>query len=224
MDRSRIAIVIPALNESATIADVVEAAGRYGVPIVVDDGSTDNTAELATQAGGVVASHEDNRGYDAALNSGFKKAAEMGSEIIITVDADGQHDPSLIQKFIEAIDAGADVVIGIRSRRQRLAEHLFALYTNLRFGIKDPLCGMKAYRTVVYKALGHFDSYESIGTELMIFAAMKGCQFSQISFDVRERKGRSRFGQKFAGNYKIFRATLLSLWRIKGAACAHRKN
>lgn len=224
MDRSRIAIVIPALNESATITDVVEAAGRYGVPIVVDDGSTDNTAALAKRAGAIVASHEDNRGYDAALNSGFKRAAELGSEIIITVDADGQHDPSLIQKFIEAIDAGADVAIGIRSRRQRLAEHLFALYTNLRFGIKDPLCGMKAYRTVVYEALGHFDSYESIGTELMIFAAKKGCRFSQISFDVRERKGRSRFGQMFAGNYKILCAMLRSTWHIKGAAGPRQKN
>lgn len=215
MDRSRIAIVIPALNESATIAVVVEAAGRYGVPIVVDDGSTDNTAALAKQAGAVVVSHENNRGYDAALNSGFKKAAELGSEVIITVDADGQHDPSLIQKFIDQIDAGADVVAGIRSRRQRFAEHLFAWYTSLRFGIKDPLCGMKAYRTAVYEALGHFDSYGSIGTELAIFAAKKGCRLGQIPFAVRERKGQSRFGQVLAGNYKIIRAMLLTTVRIK---------
>lgn len=215
MDRSRIAIVIPALNESATIAVVVEAARKYGVPIVVDDGSTDNTAALAKQAGGVVVSHENNRGYDTALNSGFKMAAELGSDVIITVDADGQHDPSLIQKFVDAIDTGADVVVGIRSQRQRFAEHLFAWYTSFYFGIKDPLCGMKAYRTEVYEALGYFDSYESIGTELMVFAAKKSCRFSQISFDVRERKGQSRFGQIFAGNYKILCAMLRSTCRIK---------
>ena len=215
MDRSRIAIVIPALNESATIAVVVEAAGRYGVPIVVDDGSTDNTAELARQAGAVVVSHENNRGYDAALNSGFKKVAELGSEIIITVDADGQHDPSLIQKFIDAIDAGADVVIGIRSRRQRFAENIFAWYASLRFGIKDPLCGMKAYRTAVYEALGCFASYGSIGTELAIFAVKKGCQLGQIPFSARERKGPSRFGRALVGNYKIIRAIALSIWRVK---------
>lgn len=211
MDRSRIAIVIPALNESATIKFVVEAAVRYGVPIVVDDGSTDNTAILAKMAGAVVVSHESNRGYDAALNSGFKKAAALGSEVIITVDADGQHDPSLIQKFIDSIDTGADVVVGIRSRKQRFAEHVFALYAGFRFGIKDPLCGMKAYRTAVHEALGHFDSYGSIGTELIIFAAKKGFRFSQIPFTVRERKGQSRFGQIFTGNYKIFRALLLSV-------------
>jgi glycosyltransferase involved in cell wall biosynthesis len=215
MDRSRVGIVIPALNESATILDVVETAGIYGVPIVVDDGSTDDTAELAKQAGAVVVSHERNRGYDAALNTGFKKAAGLGSEVIITVDADGQHDPFLIQKFIDRIDAGVDVVVGIRSRRQRFAEHLFAWYTRFRFGIKDPLCGMKAYRAVVYETLGHFDSYGSIGTELMIFAAKKGCRLGQIPFSVRERKDQTRFGRVLVGNYKIIRAMALSIWRVK---------
>lgn len=215
MDRSGIAIVIPALNESATIEAVVETAGKYGMPIVVDDGSTDVTAELARQAGAVVVSHKSNLGYDAALNSGFKKAAELNSKVIVTVDADGQHDPSLIQKFIDAIDAGADVVVGVRSRRQRLAEHIFALYTRFRFGLKDPLCGMKAYRTEVYSALGHFDSCGSVGTELTLFAAKHGYQLNQIAFEVRERKGPSRFGQIFAGNYKIIRAMLLTSVVVK---------
>ncbi len=210
MDRSRVVIVIPALNESASIVGVVEAAARYGIPIVVDDGSTDNTAALATQAGAMVVSHESNQGYDAALNAGFKKAAELGSEIIITIDADGQHDPSLIQKFVNAIDAGADVVVGIRSRRQRFAEHIFAWYTHWHFGIKDPLCGMKAYRTVVYEVLGHFDAYGSIGTELTIFAAKRGYRLGQIEFEVREREGQSRFGQVLAGNYKILRSIFIA--------------
>ncbi len=211
MDKYRIGIVIPALNESATIAGVVEAVAKYGVSIVVDDGSTDNTAEMAEQFGAVVVVHEKNRGYDVALNSGFKKAAELEAKIIITVDADGQHDPSLIQKFIDAIDAGADIVVGIRSRRQRVAEHLFAWYAGLRFGVNDPLCGMKAYRADVYEALGHFDSYGSIGTELTIFAAKNGYQIEQIAFDVRERNGESRFGQMLSANYKIIRAMMLSL-------------
>jgi len=218
MDRSRVGIVIPALNESATILDVVEMAGKYGVPIVVDDGSADDTAELAKQAGAVVVLHERNRGYDAALNSGFKEAALLGKDVIITLDADGQHDPSLLQKFIDRIDAGADVVVGIRSRRQRFAEHLFAWYTSLRFGIKDPLCGMKAYRTVVYDTLGHFDSYGSIGTELVIFAAKNGCRFGQIPFEVREREGQSRFGRILVGNYRIIRAMVISIWRAKCSA------
>jgi glycosyltransferase involved in cell wall biosynthesis len=215
MDRSRVAIVIPALNEAPTIVGIVDAAAKYGVPIVVDDGSTDGTAALASQAGAVVVSHETNLGYDAALNSGFKKAAELESEIIVTLDADGQHDASLIDKFVNAIDGGVDVVIGIRSCRQRFAEYLFAGCTSFRFGIKDPMCGMKAYRTVVYKALGHFDSCGSVGTELMIFAAKHGYRMGQIEFDVRERNGRSRFGQAITGNYKIIRAMVLTAVCVK---------
>ena len=214
MDRSRVGVVIPALNESATIQGIVEAVGLYGVPIVIDDGSTDDTAALAERAGAVVVSHGQNLGYDAALNSGFKKAAGLGSELIVTLDADGQHDPSLLQRFIDQIDAGADVAVGIRSRRQRLGEHLFAWYTSLRFGVKDPLCGMKAYRIAVYQKLGHFDSYTSVGTELMIFAAQNGYRFNQIPFVVRERVDQPRFGRIVAANYRIIRAMVLSMWRV----------
>jgi len=214
MDRSKVGIVIPALNESATIASVIKAAAEYGVPIVVDDGSTDNTAELARQAGATVVSHDKNCGYDMALNTGFKKAVELGSEVIITLDADGQHNPMLLQKFIEQIDAGADVVIGVRNKRQRIAESLFAWYTFRFWGIQDPLCGMKAYRTKVYKALGHFDSYGSIGTELAIFAARKGYNLEQVPFDVSAREGQSRFGSALKGNYKIIRAMIFSMWRV----------
>jgi len=206
MERSRVAIVIPALNESATILSVVRSASTYGVPIVVDDGSTDGTAKLAKDAHAVVVSHERNLGYDATLNTGFEAAAKQGCDVVITLDADGQHDSSVIEKLLHAIEAGADVVVGTRSRKQRLAEHVFGFYTRHRFGIRDPLCGLKAYRVEVYRALGHFDSYQSIGTELMIFAVKNGFRIDQVPFVVREREGRSRFGQVLQGNMKILRA------------------
>ena len=206
MVRHRVGIVIPALNESATIYNVVKAALAYGLPIVVDDGSTDDTARLASEAGAVVVSHEQNRGYDEALNSGFRKAVDSDCEIIITLDADGQHNPDLIAAFIEKIDAGADMVVGIRDHMQRLGEHVFAFYTNYRFGIKDPLSGIKVYRSSLYKVLGHFDSYGSIGTELMIYAARNTYKIDQLPFRVTERQGQSRFGQTIQGNFKIFRA------------------
>ena len=215
MDRCRVGIVIPAFNESATVNQIVARSTAYGVAIVVDDGSTDNTGELAKRAGAVVVVHDKNLGYDAALNSGFKKANELSLEVIITIDADGQHDPGLMQKFIDAIDSGADVVVGIRSHKQRFSEHLFAWYTRIRFGVKDPLCGLKAYRTKVYAANGVFDSYGSVGTELMIFSVMNGYSVQQVNFDVRERNGRPRFGQTLSGNYKILRAMLMSIWRLK---------
>jgi len=215
MGEYRVGIVIPALNESATISDIVKAVSKYGIPIVVDDGSTDNTASLALKSGAIVVVHDVNRGYDGALNSGFIKAAELGFKIIVTVDADGQHDPSLIQKFVHAIDSGADIVVGIRSRRQRITEHIFAWYTSLRFGLNDPLCGMKAYRATLYQELGYFDSYGSIGTELMIFAAKSGHKFEQIAFDVLGRNGEPRFGRILLANYKIIRAMMHAICRDK---------
>lgn len=215
MERSRIAIIIPALNESATIATVVMAANKYGIPIVVDDGSTDNTKSLAKQAGAVVVSHLSNQGYDKALNTGFEKAFSLGTEVIITLDADGQHDPTVIPQFIDLLADGAEIVVGIRNQPQRFAEYLFAWYTNFCFGIKDPLCGMKAYYTKIYSVLGHFDSYQSIGTELLIFAAKNGYRINQTIIENRTREGSSRFGQSLTANYRIIRAMMLSLWRIK---------
>lgn len=213
--------MIPALNEAATITAVVRAASPHGTCVVVDDGSTDGTAALARGAGALVVVHPANRGYDGALDSGFRAAAQAGCEIIITLDADGQHDPSLLLRFIEAIDGGAAVALGVRDRRARLAEHAFAWYTRQRWGIADPLCGLKAYRADVYRALGHFDSYSSIGTELMLFAARNGHAIVQVPFHVREREGAPRFGRRLGANLRIFRALALSLWRIprRGTAC-----
>jgi glycosyltransferase involved in cell wall biosynthesis len=210
MDRSKIGLVIPAYNEAATIYGVVKAALEYGQPIVVNDCSSDDTAKLAEQAGAVVVTHQTNLGYDGALNSGFMKAAELDCQFIITLDADGQHNPKLIKGFIEALEDNADMVLGIRSSKPRFSEHLFALVTNKRFGIKDPLCGMKGYSAKVYDTLGHFDSYQSIGTELMLFAASRGFHFTQIFFNVEDRQDAPRFGNSLKANAKILKAMVLA--------------
>ena len=211
MDRLRIALVIPALNEAATIAEVVKGALRYGTCVVVDDGSGDSTADIARQAGAIVVSHQINQGYDAALNSGCKAAMAAACDAIVTLDADGQHNPMLLQQFIDGLNNGADMVLGVRNKRPRLAEHVFAVYAKWRFGIDDPLCGMKAYRMGLYQALGHFDKQGSIGTELMLFAVRHGYKIASVHFDVEERSGQPRFGRKLTANLKIFRALYLAL-------------
>jgi glycosyltransferase involved in cell wall biosynthesis len=212
MDRSRIGIVIPALNESVTIAGIVEAVGIFGVPIVVDDGSTDDTGKLAIQAGAVVVSHEKRKGYDAALDSGFRLAAELGCDLVITMDADGQHNPDLLAQFIYELDQGADIVIGVRDRQQRIAEKMFAFVTKILWGINDPLCGMKGYRMSIYRQRGHFDSFGSIGTELALYAVRSHCKLSQMPVTTRIRIDSPRFGQALAANQKIIRAMILALW------------
>lgn len=209
MDRSRIGIVVPALNEERSIGAVIELCLRYGTPIVVDDGSTDRTAAVAREVGATVVSHPANRGYDAALDSGFSEAANMGNELVVTIDADGQHNPEMIGRFLALLEAEADVVIGVRDKRPRLAEHCFAALTRVLYGIRDPLCGMKGYRMPVYRALGHFDSYGSIGTELALFAARKGYRIAQVPLSVRDRADAPRFGRMLHANWKILRAMFL---------------
>jgi glycosyltransferase involved in cell wall biosynthesis len=210
MERHRIGIVIPALNEETTIGSVAFSASQYGVPIVVDDGSSDETGHLAKAVGANVVTHAINRGYDEALNSGLMRASELGCEYVITMDADGQHDPTILSSFISSLDEGADVVLGIRDRRQRLAEHVFAWVSFAKWGIRDPLCGMKAYRVKIYKELGHFDSYGSIGTELALYAAKNNKKIVQLPVKTRDRNDEPRFGRRYAANKKIIRALWLS--------------
>jgi len=211
MDRPRVAIVIPALNEAASIGRIVTHASRHGLPIVVDDGSSDDTGRIARDAGADVVQHPQTRGYDQALESGFARATTIQCENVITLDGDGQHDPQLLSMFIQALETGADVVIGVRDKKQRVSERAFAIAAGCLWGVHDPLCGMKGYRLSLYRELGHFDSYGSIGTELALFAARAGRRIVEIPIVTRPRSGSSRFGQALSANWRIFRALVLSL-------------
>ena len=213
MDRSAVAIVIPALNEEQTIAQVVGAALRWGLPIVIDDGSVDRTRELAVAAGAVVVSHSTSRGYDSALDTGFRQARGMNCLYVVTLDADGQHDTAAISRILELLEGGASVVVGIRDARQRWTETLFSILAWARFRIRDPLCGLKGYRISAYEKLGHFDSYASIGTELTLFAASRGMALAQLPIVTRQRSGAPRFGSSVPANWRILKAILRSLPR-----------
>ena len=214
MERSELAILIPALNESKTIFSVVQKINKFGIPIVIDDGSIDKTYSMAKKAGANLIKHKKNLGYDQSLNSGFKMALLKGFKYVITFDADDQHDPELITDFFNSLKNGNKVVCGIRDRKQRLAEIIFSFYTNFRWGLKDPLCGMKGYSIDLYEELGHFDSYKSIGTELLLFALCKKFNFDQIPIKVKERKDFPRFGSTFEVNIKIIFSLLRHIMKV----------
>ncbi len=206
MVRSRVAIIIPAFQEEKNISKVVKGALKYGQTIVVDDGSQDETGSVAKKLGAIVEFHKNNLGYDAALNTGFKKAAKLNIDFVITIDADGQHKTVLIKKIIKLLKSGTSIVLGVRNKKARFAELLFSLYTKHQYGILDPLCGLKGYRIETYKLFGYFDSYKSIGTELMLKNIFLGKSFKQVSFTVESRAGKTKFGNFILGNFKIFRA------------------
>lgn len=213
MDRSRLAIIIPALNEAQTIEAVVCQVQRYGVPLVVDDGSTDATAERAQRAGAQVLRHSANLGYDGALNSGFALAARNGYDFVITMDADGQHNPQLLEAYIEHLDQGVDLVLGVRHRLQRIAESIYSWVAHRVWQVSDPLCGMKAYKMALYHRYGHFDNCQSVGTELAIHAIADGSCFVELPIRTRPRTDAPRFGRTLAANYRILRAMLIVLGR-----------
>lgn len=205
--------VLPALNESRTIANVVDSLRSYGDVVVVDDGSTDSTGELARVAGAFVVSHPMNLGYDQALESGLLWAAAQGYRYAVTLDADGQHSAPSIVMFARELDAGADLVVGVRDRKQRWAERLFSLIAKSLWNIEDPLCGMKGYRLKLVGDAGRFDTYSSVGTEFCIRAARSGFRIHQVKVSTSSRIGASRFGSGLRANILIIRAIFLGVFR-----------
>jgi len=114
---SGVLALIPGYDEAPRIGPVIAATARHLPVLVVDDGSTDGTATEAESAGAAVIRQQPNQGKGAALRSGFRRAIAEGYEAVVTLDADGQHDPAEIPSFLQAWRAGApvpDLVIGRR--------------------------------------------------------------------------------------------------------------
>lgn len=110
--------LIPGYQEGPRIGRVVEGARRHLAVLVVDDGSTDGTAAQAEAAGAIVLRQVPNQGKGAALRAGFRHALELGVDAVITLDADGQHDPAQLPNFILAREAThAELIIGQRNFR-----------------------------------------------------------------------------------------------------------
>lgn len=206
-----IAAVIPALNEKRSIEAVVRQMSQRALVIVVDDGSTDETAALALGAGAYVVRHPSNQGYDDALESGIRTAIELGCVYAITMDADGQHDPSLLDHFIAELESGADIVIGVRNITQRWSEVIFSIVGRYIWGIYDPLCGMKGYRLDVVRNQIKLNTYSSVGTELAIRLLKDGKKLRQVHINTHPREGASKFGDGLNANLRIMKSLFRSL-------------
>lgn len=114
-----IVALIPAYNEAERIAAVIAGARRYLPVLAVDDGSADDTAAVAEAAGATVLRQVPNQGKGAALRAGMRWALAQGYAAVVTLDADGQHDPDDLPRFLEAFaDTRADLIIGQRDFRQ----------------------------------------------------------------------------------------------------------
>jgi glycosyltransferase involved in cell wall biosynthesis len=215
METPRIAILIPAFNEEKTIADVVQGALEFGDVFVSNDGSTDKTAEVAERSGATILSQGDNQGYNSALNFGYQSLLNKGYLGIVTIDADGQHSPGDLHFFVESLLHGFDIVVGIRPKKARVMESVFGIITNYLWGVKDPLCGMKAHSVKVLLDKEPLGTYNSIGTEILVFALASGFKVKSIPISGGERDGIPRFAGRLRANFLICIALLSALRRIR---------
>jgi glycosyltransferase involved in cell wall biosynthesis len=216
MEGPLLTVVIPAFCEAATIGEVIIDIKGVAPVIVVDDGSTDDTAKVAEAAGAIVVQCSTNQGYENALQVGFEAAEKLGYEIVITLDADGEHGPNYVPIFQDLlIRQNVPLVIGIRRRTQRTAESVVGEICKRMFGANDILCGMKGYHLDLWRANGGFDHSRSAGMEITLNALSQGIKFEQVAVDGRMRRDSPRFGVSVATNLRILAGFLRALHYIR---------
>jgi len=162
-----IVAVVPGYQEGPRIALVVEGARRYLPVVVIDDGSSDDTASRAASAGATVLRQVPNQGKGAALRAGFRRALDDGADAVITLDADGQHDPAEIPAFLSAYARSQpELVIGRRDFGamppvRRLSNTLGGLIFSAAVGRRIP-DNQSGYRLIGRRLMtALLDSHES---------------------------------------------------------------
>jgi dolichol-phosphate mannosyltransferase len=185
---------IPIYNEAAHIHSVLSEVRRYSPNIlVVDDGSTDETPRLLAAEPGIrIITHPRNRGYGAALCSAFQEAIRLGVDVLVTMDCDGQHEPSRIPVLLEGL-AGVDIVSGSRYLRdfrqntpapddRRRINATITQELNRRFGLTltDAFCGFKAYRRSALEKFHITETGWGMPLQVWVQAARWGLRIREI--------------------------------------------
>ncbi len=207
-----LSILIPALNEEKTIEKVIKSIPKKFPKItkqqiiVVNDGSTDKTAEIAKKNGAIVINHKKNLGLGTAFQSGLQRALELKSDILVTIDADCQFDPEEIPKLIKPItEKEADFVTGSRFINPQITPKnmpwikkwgnhriagLISLVTHQK--IHDVSCGFRAYGKEAMLRLNLFGKF-TYTQETLLDLAYKGCNIIEVPVNVKyfdDRKSR----------------------------------
>lgn len=182
---------IPALNEEKSIGKLVEATRKYvDKVLVVDDGSKDATAKAAEQAGALVVRHRKNLGIGSARSTIFKKSLELDADVLVMLDADGQHNPDDIPRVIEPILNGeADISVGKRLTNEghmplyrRFGLHVFNKAISLAIGenIGDTQSGFLALSKKAYRTIFYTDNGMGISVEFWYEVVRKGLPFQEV--------------------------------------------
>jgi glycosyltransferase involved in cell wall biosynthesis len=227
--RPRLLVVVPALNEEGSVGLVVKEVGAalpWADVLVVDDGCTDRTAEVARQAGAHVLSLPFNVGVGGAMRAGFRYALAKGYGAVVQIDADGQHDPYEVEHLMSALDE-ADIVIGARFAGRgeyqargprRWAMRLLAAVLSRMAGtpLTDVTSGLRLAgpRAVPLFARHYPAEYLGDTVESLVIAVRAGLRVAQRPVVMRERMaGQASHAPWKAGIY-LFRACLALLLAV----------
>lgn len=206
-----ISIIFPCLNEAESIKECVmrsfeaiSGLGIRGEVIVVDNGSTDGSGDLAREAG-VMVVHEPEVGYGISCWRGIREAR---GRYIIILDSDGTYDVGEIGRFIEMLDSGADLVIGSRFKgeiedgampwlHRNFGTPILTLFLNLFYGLKlsDSQCGMRALKKDACEKMMRYGDPPSgmeFASWMLIVASLLGFSVREVPITFRRRKGRSK--------------------------------
>lgn len=190
--KPKIIAAIPCFNEERFIGSVVLKAKRYvDRVIVIDDGSTDATGKVATEAGAKVYRNKQNQGYGAAIRSAIAKGQNLRADILVILDGDGQHDPKDIPKLVRPIiDKKADITVGSRFMGKgekpplyrRLGQRVLTIATNVGSGqrISDSQSGFRAYNVKTLKELNLTESGMSVSSEIQFAVSRSGLRVAEV--------------------------------------------
>ncbi|MFH0839740.1 MAG: glycosyltransferase family 2 protein [Candidatus Omnitrophota bacterium] len=190
----KVGILIPAYNESEHMGDLVRKLRSVGfTPIVIDDGSKDNTAEKAKEAGAKVIKHEKNLGKGEALKTGFAEAVKDDYDAVVIMDGDAQHSPDDIERLVKTAEKNPGaMIIGNRmgnARNMPFARKLTNRFMSLlvsgicRQRIPDSQCGFRLIREDLLKHLRIDSSRFEVESEILIKASARGVKIISVSIE-----------------------------------------
>jgi len=193
----KITVGLPAYNEEKNIAKIIVQLKKVADQIIVcDDGSTDLTSRISESLGAIVIKHPKNLGYGSAIRSIFLKSREINSEVLVTIDADGQHKIEDIEKVVKpVVDGQTDISIGSRfldkhdnaPKYRKLGINIITKVTNssLSEKITDAQSGFRAYNNKVLQSLTPSDSGMGISTEILIKSSNLGFKIAEVPTEIQ---------------------------------------
>ena len=219
MNKKQIVAIVPARNEEETIGGVIDDLLKHHVtPIVIDDGSSDRTKEIAEARNVLVISHILNRGQGAALMTGFTYAKNLPIDCAVTFDADGQHQAKDIDQLCEPIIHGkADVVLGSRFLKEndipkpkRILLKIATLYTRFITGlvITDTHNGLRAMNLNALRKISLTQSGMAHASEILEDISRLKLRYSEVPVTVMYSEYSKRKGQRISNSIHI----LFDLW------------